>query len=140
MIGVYVLEISVGRNISVKVGKLGSVNFDKGLYAYVGSAQNNLEKRVKRHLSKQKKIFWHIDYLLANKHVKIAEVFFKSECRKSEECRFAAEMAKSSLSMTGFGSSDCKCASHLYKLRGVQFLRQYMTEKQWCPLGQGAVK
>jgi len=139
MIGVYVLEISVGRNISVKVGKLGSVNFDKGLYAYAGSAQNNLEKRVKRHLSKQKKIFWHIDYLLAHKHVKIAEVFFKS-AEKSEECRFAAEMAKSSLPMTGFGSSDCKCASHLYKLRGVQFLRQYMTEKQWCPLGQGAVK
>jgi len=139
MIGIYVLEISVGRNIFVKVGKLGSVNFDKGLYAYVGSAQNNLEKRVKRHLSKQKKIFWHIDYLLANKHVKIAGVFFKG-AEKSEECRFAAELAKSSLPMTGFGSSDCECASHLYKLRGVQFLRQYITEKQWCRLGQGEVK
>ena len=139
MIGIYVLEISVGRNISVKVGKLGSVNFEKGLYAYVGSAQNNLEKRVKRHLSKQKRNFWHIDYLLANKHVKITGVFFKS-AEKSEECGFAAELAKSSLPVTGFGSSDCECTSHLCKLRGVQFLRQYMTEKQWCPLGQGEVK
>ena len=139
MIGIYVLEISVGRNISVKVGKLGSVNFEKGLYAYVGSAQNNLEKRVKRHLSKQKKNFWHIDYLLANKHVKIIGVFFKS-AEKSEECGFATELAKSSLPVTGFGSSDCECTSHLCKLRGVQFLRQYMTEKQWCPLGQGEVK
>jgi Uri superfamily endonuclease len=139
MIGIYVLEISVGRNISVEVGKLGSVNFAKGLYVYVGSAQNNLEKRVKRHLSKQKKTFWHIDYLLANKHVTITGVFFKS-AEKSEECGFAAEMSKSSLPMTGFGSSDCKCTSHLYKLRGAQFLRQYITEKQWCPLGHGEVK
>ena len=139
MKGIYVLEISVGRNISVKVGKLGSVKFDKGLYAYVGSAQNNLEKRVKRHLSKQKKTFWHIDYLLANKHVKITRVFSKS-AEKSEECRFAAELAHNSLPMTGFGSSDCECTSHLYKIRGVQFLRQHMTEKQWCPLGQGEVK
>jgi Uri superfamily endonuclease len=139
MIGIYVLEISIGRNISVKVGKLGSVNFDKGLYAYVGSAQNNLEKRVKRHLSKQKKSFWHIDYLLANRCVKITGVFFKA-AKKSEECEFAAELAKSSLPVKGFGSSDCDCTSHLYKLRGVQFLRQCMTEKQWCSLGQGEAK
>lgn len=132
MKGIYILEISVGRNISVKVGKLGSVNFDKGLYAYVGSAQNNLEKRVERHLSKQKKNFWHIDYLLASKHVNITRVFFKT-AEKSEECEFAAELAKSGLPVTGFGSSDCECASHLYKLLSVQFLRQYMTEKQWCP-------
>jgi Uri superfamily endonuclease len=139
MNGIYVLEISVSRNISLKVGKLGSVNFDKGLYAYVGSAQNNVEKRVKRHLSEQKKTFWHIDYLLANKYVNITGVFFKT-AEKSEECGFAAELAKSSLPVTGFGSSDCECASHLYKLRGVQFLRQYMTEKQWCSLGQGEAK
>jgi Uri superfamily endonuclease len=132
MKGIYILEISVGRNISVKVGKLGSVNFDKGLYAYVGSAQNNLEKRVERHLSKQKKNFWHIDYLLANESVNIIGVFFKT-AEKSEECEFAAELAKSSLPVTGFGSSDCECASHLYRLPSVQFLRQYMTEKQWCP-------
>ena len=139
MIGIYILEIFIDRSISVKVGKLGCIKFGKGPYVYVGSAQNNLEKRVRRHLSKQKKIFWHIDYLLANRHVKIIGVFYK-RAAKSEECRFAAEIAKSSLPMTGFGSSDCKCTSHLYRLRGVQFLRQYTTEKQWCPLGQGAVK
>ncbi len=136
MIGIYVLQISIGRSISVKVGKLGSIRFDKGPYVYVGSAQNSLEKRVRRHLSKQKKIFWHIDYLLANRHVKIIRVFFK-RAEKSEECRFAAEMAKSILPITGFGSSDCRCLSHLYNLRDVQFLRQYMTEKQWCRLERG---
>jgi Uri superfamily endonuclease len=136
MIGIYVLEIFIDRSISVKVGKLGLVKFDEGSYVYVGSAQNNLEKRVRRHLSKQKKIFWHIDYLLANTHAKIKGVFFK-KAEKSEECRFATEMAKNSLPITGFGSSDCGCLSHLYNLRGVQFLRQYMTEKQWCQLEQG---
>jgi len=139
MIGIYVLQIYIGRNISVKVGKMGSIRFDKGPYVYVGSAQNNLEKRVRRHLSKQKKIFWHIDYLLANRHVKIIGVFFK-RAEKSEECRFAAEIAKSSLPITGFGSSDCGCLSHLYSLRDMQSLRQYITEKQWCRLEQGGFR
>jgi Uri superfamily endonuclease len=37
--GVYVLIISVGKDIAVNVGALGSVNFEKGSYIYVGFAQ-----------------------------------------------------------------------------------------------------
>lgn len=139
MKGIYVLAVSIDRNLLMKVGKLGSIKFDKGLFAYVGSAQNNVEKRVERHLNKQKKTFWHIDYLLANEHAKIMRVFFK-EADKPEECKLAAELAKNSSPITGFGSSDCKCTSHLYKIRGYQFLREQMTEKQWGQLGQREVE
>jgi Uri superfamily endonuclease len=139
MKGIYVLAISIDRNVLVRVGMLGSIEFDKGLFAYVGSAQNNVEKRVERHLAKQKKTFWHIDYLLANEHVKIVKVFFKN-ADKPEECKLAAELAKHSSPIVGFGNSDCKCTSHLFKIRGYRFLREQMTEKQWGQLGQREVK
>jgi len=61
MKGIYVLFISVKRDIFVKVGALGKVKFSQGTYAYVGSAQNGIEKRVIRHLRKEKRKFWHID-------------------------------------------------------------------------------
>lgn len=57
MKGIYILLISITRDISVSVGALGNKDFHKGLYAYVGSAQNNLEKRVERHLRRSKESF-----------------------------------------------------------------------------------
>jgi len=73
--GVYVLIIQVDAAIDVNVGAMGRLTFKKGLYAYVGSAQNNLEQRVKRHLRKEKRKFWHVDYLLGNDATKVVEVF-----------------------------------------------------------------
>ena len=54
MKGIYVLLVSIAKNISVRVGGLGDKSFQEGLYTYVGSAQNNLEKRVERHLRRVK--------------------------------------------------------------------------------------
>jgi len=81
--GVYVLVISVVKDIKVNVGALGGISFEKGLYAYVGSAQNSLEKRIARHVRKGKRKFWHIDYLLDDDAVRVGKVFCK-EVDKSE--------------------------------------------------------
>ena len=116
MKGVYVLVISVGKSIRVRVGALGNVLFDKGLYAYVGSAQNGLEKRVERHLRKAKKKFWHIDYLLDDDAVRVVKVFCK-EAGKSEECRIARRLAERGVAVRKFGCSDCGCVSHLFMLK-----------------------
>jgi Uri superfamily endonuclease len=59
--GIYVLIVKINKTINVNIGALGLLNFPEGLYAYVGSAQNNLELRVKRHQSKEKRLFWHIN-------------------------------------------------------------------------------
>ena len=75
--GIYVLIIQVSNDVAVHVGALGKLTFTKGLYAYVGSAQVNLEKRVGRHLGKEKRKFWHIDYLLGNNAAKVLGVFHK---------------------------------------------------------------
>jgi len=119
MKGIYILLIKVDKNIEARIGSLGSIKFEKGNYAYVGSAQNNLEKRVVRHKSKNKKTFWHIDYLLSNKHVRILKVFFK-EAGKAEECKIAKKLSKTEDVIPKFGCSDCKCQSHLFRIKNLK--------------------
>jgi Uri superfamily endonuclease len=120
MKGVYILIISVIKNVCIKIGSLGKIKFPEGMYVYVGSAQNNLEKRVARHISKDKKKFWHIDYLLGNKFSKVVAVFYKKS-GKSEECNMAKkitnEFTNTEIIIPKFGCSDCSCKSHLFKIK-----------------------
>ncbi len=121
MKGVYVLIIEVSRDIDVKIGSLGEVRFEKGLYAYAGSGQNSLFKRIERHLSDEKKIFWHVDYLLDCGFSKVARVFYK-EGPKSLECRTAAQLSEYGIGVPGFGCSDCKCGAHLFKISSLGYV------------------
>ena len=127
MKGVYVLIILVGKAIRVNVGALGSIFFERGLYAYAGSAQNGLESRVRRHLRKAKKKFWHIDYLLDDDAVRVVKVFCK-EAEKSEECRIARKLSEKGIAVKNFGSSDCGCVSHLFRIDDYDFLRDFMSD------------
>ena len=111
MRGSYLLLVELKNTEIIPVGKLGKIDFKKGFYIYAGSALNGLDQRIQRHLRKQKKTHWHIDYLL--NHAKIVNVFYKqSEVKK--EC-FIAKTLEKELSITpGFGCSDCTCKSHLF--------------------------
>ena len=123
--GIYLLIVQVGEDINVDVGALGKTAFTKGLYAYVGSAQTNLEQRIKRHLRNEKSKFWHIDYLLDNGAAKIVKVFFK-EADKAEECKTAKVIDERSKPVTGFGCSDCNCKSHLFHIENYRFFQETM--------------
>jgi Uri superfamily endonuclease len=123
--GIYVLIIQVGEDIDVDVGALGRIAFTKGLYAYVGSAQTNLEQRIKRHLRSEKRKFWHIDYLLDNAAAKIVKVFFK-KADKAEECNVAKVIGEKGEPIGGFGCSDCNCKSHLFHIGNYRFLQETM--------------
>ena len=125
--GVYVLAIWIKEDVGINVGALGRTDFVKGPYAYVGSAQGGLEKRLQRHFRESKRKFWHIDYLLDCDSVKILEAFHK-EARRTEECKVAQKISQTSLPVDGFGSSDCKCTSHLFKLKSYQILEKLMRE------------
>jgi Uri superfamily endonuclease len=54
MKGTYVLLIEIKKNCKIKVGRLGEIKFKKGLYAYIGSALNSLEKRIRKNIPKCK--------------------------------------------------------------------------------------
>ena len=109
---IYILQIELDHSIRISVGALGRIFFKKGIYFYVGSAKINLSSRLKRHLRKKKKKFWHIDYLTSDGSSKIKEVYLTdnfNECEMAEllKCR-CEEM------INNFGSSDCKCRAHLF--------------------------
>jgi Uri superfamily endonuclease len=127
MKGVYVLVVSVGEPVYIRVGALGRVSFIKGLYAYVGSGQVGLQKRVARHLRRGKKCFWHIDYLLSSGVASVVRVFWK-EGEKSEECHVAGLLGGRGVPVARFGCSDCRCRSHLFRIRGCGFLGEFMRE------------
>ncbi|MGB9853198.1 MAG: GIY-YIG nuclease family protein [Candidatus Bathyarchaeales archaeon] len=119
--GIYVLAISVNKSVTIKVGALGNVTFEKGLYAYVGSAQNNLDKRLRRHFQWAKRKFWHIDYLLANAHASVLKAFYK-EAEKPEECTVARGFSEKGFAVKKFGCSDCRCVSHLFRFNTYSLL------------------
>lgn len=130
MKGVYVLLIEISKAIQEKTGRLGKIKFAKGTYAYVGSAQNNLEKRIARHKSRNKRIFWHIDYLLNSKYAKILKVFYK-KAGKKEECKTANKLSSIGVPKPGFGCSDCNCRSHLFKVNKWMLLVKLRGFKEW---------
>jgi Uri superfamily endonuclease len=109
--GSYVLYIKVRRDQIVRVGGLGPVKFRKGFYTYVGSALGGIEARVSRHLRKDKRIRWHIDYLL-EKALVLGAVCLPSDIRT--ECLIAKRFGSRLDFVPGFGCSDCGCRSHLF--------------------------
>ena len=121
MKGSYILLIELPEPREISVGKLGLLAFPKGFYAYVGSAMNGFKPRIGHHLRRKKKPHWHIDYLLEEALIK--EIVF-CETEERAECTLAQTLAKESHSIPGFGSSDCKCSSHLYFENGENELKE----------------
>jgi len=116
--GCYSLVIKLPHARTLRVGKLGAAVFPKGTYIYTGSAMNGLAARLRRHSSRNKKLHWHIDYLLALSEARIERVLVyppgrNQECRQNQ--RIGAEPG-ATLLLKQFGASDCKsgCASHLF--------------------------
>jgi len=110
--GVYVLMMALGREMDIRIGRIGDRHFRRGIYFYVGSAARNLESRVSRHLRGAKTQHWHIDYFLRyGKPVAVLCIFTS---RTGAECRVAEVLREKFQSIPGFGSSDCKCESHLF--------------------------
>lgn len=112
--GIYCLVVRLIRNCYIKIGCLGTFRFPAGFYVYVGSAQNNLERRIQRHLRRKKEFHWHIDYLLHYGNIISVR---KYAGKKDAECvlsRKIRNIKNAVLLIKGFGSSDCTCLSHLY--------------------------
>ena len=104
----YFIVFKLDKDRKIQVGRLGEIEFRKGYYVYTGSARRGFSKRIKRHFSKDKKLHWHVDYLSI--HAQAIEAF---KCRTDEHT--LAELAgKFMEGIKNFGSSDCRCYSHLF--------------------------
>jgi Uri superfamily endonuclease len=111
MKGTYLLLLKLDDNKKIKIGKKKTIDFTKGFYLYVGSALNSIEGRINRHIKKNKKNHWHIDYLL--NHADIINIYFK-ESKDKQECFIVKKFTDSLSAIPNFGCSDCSCMSHLF--------------------------
>ena len=119
--GIYTLIIFLSKRKTIEVGRLGKVAFPSGYYAYTGSAlgphERSLQRRVYRHLRKEKPTRWHIDYLLKCPEANVKAVL-AAETSERKECeinKLIAERLGGDIIVDGFGASDCRenCRSHL---------------------------
>ncbi len=111
MKGSYVLLIELTEEQTITTGSLKAIYFPRGYYAYVGSAMGGFKSRLNRHLKGDKKRHWHIDYLLEK--ASIVDIILY-ETKDRAECPIAQVLSCQFDSISGFGSSDCKCRSHLF--------------------------
>jgi Uri superfamily endonuclease len=111
--GVYALLLALDKEATIAVGRLGTFLFPAGYYLYIGSARGGLSQRVRRHLKQEKKLRWHIDYL--RQWADVIEVWYSlsEECSECSWSQAAATMPQAQIPSPGFGSSDCRCCSHL---------------------------
>ena len=110
--GSYLVIVEVPSKTRLQAGRLAARNFPKGYYVYVGSAMSDLSARLARHTRKTKKLRWHIDYLTAK-----ADRIIPLPIRSSERLECGIAEALSAILKPGpggFGSSDCRCAGHLF--------------------------
>ena len=118
--GAYTMLLFLSKQVTVTAGKLGKQTFPRGYYTYTGSALGNganLKHRISRHLKNEKRMFWHIDYLLADENVSV-EAVIAAETHENMECTINSYLKSESgakVLVKGFGASDCKkhCGSHL---------------------------
>ena len=90
------------------------MTFERGWYAYVGSAARAREARVTRHLALEKPLRWHADYLFTAFPAQRAWLVDGA----AGECALAGALAAlpgAERRPRRFGAGDCRCAGHLVR-------------------------
>jgi Uri superfamily endonuclease len=131
--GAYLLFLKAEESVTVEVGRLGTIDFIPGIYAYTGSAMSGLKPRVDRHLRGDGKLHWHIDHLRL-RTAPLGALLMPSRTRR--ECavnRLMDEWKGSEPYAPGFGCSDCRCDTHLHRLDAAALsgLRSWFGEHSW---------
>ena len=115
--GNYILVLKLEKSTEQLIPKFGKIKIFAGYFFYCGSAHGSggVKSRIKRHLEKESKRFWHIDYI--KNHMQLIEVWIQTNLENEEckYCHFLANQIQAKTPIIGFGSSDCKnrCKSHL---------------------------
>jgi sugar fermentation stimulation protein A len=119
--GTYVLVLQLTHQRTMRVGSLGRIRFARGYYTYVGSARRGMMSRVARHLVREKKKRWHIDWLTTQPGV--VPIAVASTMLTGLECRIAAALSsRADTRVDGFGCSDCECESHFFRFSQIDNL------------------
>ncbi len=119
----YVLIMEIEADCCPVVGARGPVDLRAGIYLYIGSARRAWQKRVARHLRSEKKLRWHIDYILAEPHCTIREVWITPQDCECATAKDVLQLPDISLPGPRLGASDCRCSAHFMGLKhGIKAL------------------
>ena len=113
--GTYALIFSAARKGQLAVGKIGTLQVQPGFHVYVGSAfgPGGLKARIRHHSRRAAHPHWHIDYL--SSALELKEIWYTCDPvhREHQWATIISNTRGSSAPLAGFGSSDCRCNTHL---------------------------
>ncbi|MCC6860502.1 MAG: GIY-YIG nuclease family protein [Bryobacterales bacterium] len=117
--GIYALLLSCRRRAVIRIGKLGELRLRPGLYVYLGSAcgPGGLRARIGHHLRIAGRPHWHVDYLRPWTEVQAAWCRTGREESEHDWALCIRRLPGALVPLPGFGSSDCRCESHLFFFR-----------------------
>ena len=123
--GTYALILKLDRETVITIGRLTTFAFSSGYYLYTGSALGGLFPRIERHIRGGKKLHWHIDYL--RREAMVVEVWYlvSEERLECDWYQAAADMPDAEVLVYGFGSSGCRCRSHLVYFKSKPSLADF---------------
>ncbi|CAB1080186.1 hypothetical protein D1AOALGA4SA_7874 [Olavius algarvensis Delta 1 endosymbiont] len=132
--GTYTLVFRSSVEKPIKIGKLGTLFVKSGYYAYVGSAfgPGGLKARINHHVNRSSRPHWHLDYL--RPALSVCEIWYTyDQARREHQWATIHSQARNVVQpLPGFGSSDCRCLSHLFFYRskpsGTYFRRRIRSE------------
>jgi len=115
--GTYALVVALDRSQHITIGRRGRFHFPAGFYIYIGSAlgPGGLSARLARHLVPEKRLYWHIDFLLRASSARVVEAWMMESAARLE-CEWARAVTRwpgARIVVPRFGASDCRCGSHL---------------------------
>ena len=113
--GTYTLIFSSSRKEQISIGKLGTLQLKPGFYIYVGSAfgPGGLKARIAHHCRRAVRPHWHIDYLGYFLHLTEIWYTYDPVHREHQWAQTLSTTRGAMNPLAGFGSSDCRCKSHL---------------------------
>jgi Uri superfamily endonuclease len=109
------LFLELSQTADLTIGRLGSFRFPAGHYVYIGSAlgSGGLRARVARHHRQEKRLHWHIDYLLTRARIVSVLTDVSGERLECVWVRQWLDKPEAQVVAPGFGASDCRCPTHL---------------------------
>ncbi|MBF0621408.1 MAG: GIY-YIG nuclease family protein [Magnetococcales bacterium] len=116
----YLLNIFFTHQTAITVGAWGLATIGAGRYLYVGSAKRAWQKRVGRHFSDDKKVRWHVDYLLMNSASQLRSAWVSMADRECEIARMLLDNGLVDAPFKRLGASDCRCPAHFVRVCGEQ--------------------
>lgn len=132
--GVYALVMRLERDRVITVGRLGTFEFPKGWYVYLGSAHGpgGVKRRTDRHrredAGKRKK--WNVDYL--RPYAPISEIWFSHApaYREHDWAWKVMRMSGATIPARKFGANDCypRCETHLFHFPRRPLLAEFRAD------------